>query len=290
MSERYLNPHAFTAQMCAGSRAIESRRRDSLFDESPTAELFAGARGMAQPMGDWIMVPRMRFADDLIRRYVGAGGGIEQLVLLGAGFDSRAWRNDLGYRDGGDIRVFEIDSAELIDFKETIIAENRPLMTVASRDVIRGSFGSGYDDDASQNWATQLLQNKNFSKEKSTLFLLEGLMMYLDEAVTMQIMKDVKRVSGSGSILFHDAITSDYLRARISVAGAPFLGGNDNYLGLWSTLAGFDDAKRSVVLDFSRAIHVDRARRKLVVDDKFRADPEYCRRKHLVLFVLCFKK
>lgn len=42
-----------------GSRYLESQRRDALFVD-PLAAKLAGPEGLAQPMGDWIMVPRTR--------------------------------------------------------------------------------------------------------------------------------------------------------------------------------------------------------------------------------------
>lgn len=49
----------FFLRMCAGSRYLESQRRDALFVDHLAARL-AGPQGLAQPMGDWIMVPRTR--------------------------------------------------------------------------------------------------------------------------------------------------------------------------------------------------------------------------------------
>ena len=81
--------HSYTGRMCAASRWIESNRADALFVE-PQAYKLAGSEGRAQPMGDWIMVPRTRYGDDLIEEL--GKTGASQLVLLGAGMDTRAFR------------------------------------------------------------------------------------------------------------------------------------------------------------------------------------------------------
>ena len=84
-------------------------------------------------------------------------------------------------------------------------------------------------------------------------------------------------------MVFHDAITKSYVDRRISVAGAPFIGGSDDYAGLWSKHAGF---KSGVVHDFSQAIKVDRGKRRLIVDQRAREATEArCKGKDLVLFV-----
>lgn len=80
--------HAFTARMCAGSRFLESQRSDALFVD-PLASKLAGPQGLAQPMGDWIMVPRTRFGDDFVlHHYMKArpggswGSCLERAVLI----------------------------------------------------------------------------------------------------------------------------------------------------------------------------------------------------------------
>ena len=71
----------------------------------------AGAEGRAQPMGDWIMVPRTRFGDDYLREQYARGA--RQLVLLGAGFDARAYRMS----QLPDLAVFEVDQQTTFDVR-----------------------------------------------------------------------------------------------------------------------------------------------------------------------------
>ena len=115
---RVANSHAFTARMCAASRWEESSRPDSLFDD-PLAKKLAGDEGLAQPMGSWIMTPRTRYADDYLRLHY--ANGCRQLVLLGAGMDSRAFRLPL---EG--TKVFEVDSQSLFDVKEPLVHLRMP--------------------------------------------------------------------------------------------------------------------------------------------------------------------
>ena len=75
---RVATTHSYTGRMCAASRWIEGRRPDSLFTD-PLGYKLAGAEGRKSPMGDWIMTPRTRFADDLVREhYEGSGGPAAQ--------------------------------------------------------------------------------------------------------------------------------------------------------------------------------------------------------------------
>lgn len=86
----------------AGSRFLESQRSDSLFVDVLASKL-AGREGLAQPMGDWIMVPRTRFGDDFVFQHYMKPRGARQLVLLGAGMDARAYRLRLP-----ELKVFEV--------------------------------------------------------------------------------------------------------------------------------------------------------------------------------------
>ena len=110
---RVTSAHSFTGRMCAASRWEESQRTDSLFQD-PQAHKLAGSEGLSQSMGSWIMVPRTRFGDDFLRKFYATGA--RQLVLLGAGMDSRAYRMGLD-----NLRVFEVDQQTTFDVKEPLV-------------------------------------------------------------------------------------------------------------------------------------------------------------------------
>jgi len=226
------------------------------------------------PMGAWIMVPRTRYGDDLMEdRYFNSG--CRQLVLLGAGMDARAFRLRLP-----ELRVFEVDQPTLFDVKEQVLEQQASELTVGSRHVVPADFSQP------SHWARQLESMPQFRKEEPTLWLLEGLVMYLTDEQAELLMRDIGRLSGAGSVVFHDAISASYVRGNIVVGGARFLSGSDVYAQLWSRHAGFS-SRNSVVLDFERAVGVDRARRRLQVstDMPVQATPHRCRGKSVVLFV-----
>jgi methyltransferase (TIGR00027 family) len=100
-----------TAMMVAAYRARASQRPDPLFVD-PWADALAGAEGYAlaeqmdalqPPMELWIAV-RTAFIDRRIRHLVGPRCGVPQVVILGAGLDTRAARLA---REG--VRFFEVD-------------------------------------------------------------------------------------------------------------------------------------------------------------------------------------
>ena len=264
--------HSYTGRMCAASRWIESQRTDSLFVE-PQAHALAGAEGRAAPMGDWIMVPRTRFGDDYLREHYARG--VRQLVLLGAGFDARAYR--MAGLQG--VEVFEVDQQTTFDVKEPLLKEERVL--VASRAVVPTEFTER------GRWGRDL-QAKGFNASLPTVWLLEGLLMYLTLEDTHTLMGEVGRFSAAGSAVFHDACSANYVahgRGPV-VGGARFLGGSDEYGPLWQTHAGFG---RSYVRNFE-AVSVDRKARSVAIDDRYpEATAQVCRGKSLILFVTAEK-
>ena len=84
-----------TARWTAAVRAIESTRDDRLFDD-PWAASLAGAEGAAwsanRPLDSLSpMVLRIRYFDDFLQR-IFQEYALKQVVLMAAGFDTRAFR------------------------------------------------------------------------------------------------------------------------------------------------------------------------------------------------------
>ena len=219
------------------------------------------------------MVPRTRFGDDYLRAHYARGA--RQLVLLGAGFDARA------YRMAGlqDLEVFEVDQQTTFDVKEPLLKEEAVL--VASRAVVPTEFTE------QGRWGRDL-QDKGFNASVPTVWLLEGLLMYLTLDDTHNLMREVGRLSAAGSAVFHDACSANYVahgRGPV-VGGARFLGGSDEYSRLWHHHAGFGS---SYVRNFE-AVSVDRKARSVTIDGRFpEATEQVCRGKSLVLFVTAEK-
>ncbi|CAK0856613.1 unnamed protein product [Prorocentrum cordatum] len=159
MGHRVKDNHVFTARMCAASRCLESSRRDRLFAD-PVSELLAGWEGMEAPMGSWILIPRTSYGDGVLQRayHTDARTAARQLVLLGAGMDSRAYRPELNVPE---LRVFEVDHGENFRVKEAILQHPAvqaafPL-AVASRQVVSTDFAeAGQAEDCQPRWARDL--------------------------------------------------------------------------------------------------------------------------------------
>jgi len=258
--------HSFTGRMCAASRWEETQRADSLFSDHLGAKL-AGREGRAAPMGGWIMVPRTRYGDDFLVDYYGKG--CRQLVLLGAGMDARAYR----MRGLDELRIFEVDQQTTFDVKEPLLAGEH--VTVSRRVVVGTEFTQR------GRWAADL-EAAGFDRNIPTVWLLEGLLMYLSAGDTVDLMRNLGALSASGSAVFHDAVSASYVRQGVVVGGAKFIGGSDDYGALWAEHAGFT---RSFARDFS-SVRVNRAKRSIELEESVpEATTKVCRGQNVVLFV-----
>jgi len=257
--------------MCAGSRYEESMRSDSLFVD-PLAKELAGPEGLRNPMGAWILVPRTAFGDNLLQRFY-AEKGCRQLVLLGAGVDARAFRVE----GMPDLNVYEVDQQTTFDFKDPIV-QAHPL-TVRSRVSVATDFSTIKDEE---HWEQALL-NSGFDTSVPTVWLLEGLLMYLTDVEQRRVMRCIGRLSPKDSVVFHDAITHSHVSSNIIVGGAPFVGGSDDYAGMWAKEAGFHKSSVRAIDRF----WVDRRNRRLMEDNSPSAEAtvEVCRDQKLCLFV-----
>jgi methyltransferase (TIGR00027 family) len=163
-----------TAAWIAAARARESRRPDRLFDD-PWADQLAGPAGSARLAasegagGENPFLPvRTRFFDDVLRQADWA----QQIVLLGAGLDTRAYR--LPLRSAATI--YEIDHAEPLARKAAILAAAAPACT---RQAVVA--------DLRKDWGHALL-TAGFRTDRPTFWLAEGLMFYLAPADVTSIL------------------------------------------------------------------------------------------------------
>jgi len=167
-------------------RARESERADALFSD-PLAALFAGEEGFAWldrlgPSAPLWPVIRTRFLDDLLRDVP-----LKQLVLVAAGFDTRAYR--LPWAEG--TCLYEIDQPDVMQHKDSVLSA-AGLVPRCRR--IPLSVG------LQKPWAEPLVA-AGFRADQPAVWIVEGLLMYLDRAAAQYVMEAVSRLACSGSCL-----------------------------------------------------------------------------------------
>lgn len=216
-------PLAATAHWTAAARAGESARIDHLFDD-PYAEALAGPEGMAWlakrgPMTS-AMVIRTRYFDEFLLDAANHNN-LRQIVILAAGFDTRAYR--LGWPAG--TRLFELDQPIVLNHKAQVLAALGAEPACERIPISTNLFG---------NWPSDLLSG-GFDAEKPAAWLLEGFLFYIPAPAITNILEDVTAFSAPGSRLGFDIVncltlTSPITKAWIDMQaqeGAPWIGALD---------------------------------------------------------------
>jgi methyltransferase (TIGR00027 family) len=116
-----------TALWVATFRAKESARKDALFRD-PLAALLVGEEGprvvrslgFHGRIGGGVVVRTVAF-DDFVRTSL-KEGGVDAVINLGAGLDTRPYRMDLP----PSLHWWELDLPRILDFKEARLAKEKP--------------------------------------------------------------------------------------------------------------------------------------------------------------------
>ena len=192
-----------TAQGVAKQRLIETiAGPDKRVINDPYADSFVIGSGFIKLMGHklnaWLseklapgfhehLIARTKFIDELIEK--SAVNGIEQYVILGAGYDSRAHRLELP----SSLKIFEVDQPEVSDNKLAKLPKELP----NSENVTYVNIDFSY-----QSLTDQLI-GAGFDQEKSTIFTLEGVSQYITkEAVSSSIKELASLTRDTNSIFF----------------------------------------------------------------------------------------
>ncbi len=188
-----------TATMVAAARAVATRQGDPLVDD-PFAESLVRAVGIhafiaaledptaladtpaAQLLIDVVAV-RTRFFDDFLTE--SAAAGIRQTVILASGLDARAYRLD--WPTGATL--FEVDRAEVVDFKSRVLSEQGAAPAAELRTVAT---------DLRDDWAAAL-RAAGFDATVPTAWIAEGLLVYLPGHAQDRLLETITRLSAPGS-------------------------------------------------------------------------------------------
>jgi methyltransferase (TIGR00027 family) len=192
---------SLTALAVAGVRARESLRADRLFDD-PLAAAFLAAGGIRRPppedAGEFdadaqralealaaSVVIRTAYLDE--RLLDAARAGCRQVVVLGAGLDTRAFR--LAWPDG--VRLFELDTSEVLDFKDRVLG---------AVGAVPACERIALEVDLRRGWP-EPLRIAGLRDSEPVAWLVEGLLIYFEAAEVELLMDEIGALSGPGSRL-----------------------------------------------------------------------------------------
>jgi methyltransferase (TIGR00027 family) len=229
-----MDPVAKTSLYTAVLRARESARPDSLFSD-PFAEALAGPQG--NELLAWMetrspgvsrnpIVPiRTRFLDDALDRIL-SESKVDQLVILAAGLDTRAYRLPLP----PDLALFELDRPAVLDLKAARLEE---------RNAVPRCRRIPIPVDLTGDWSVAL-QDGGFDRQRPAVWLVEGLTLYLTADQVHQLLGTLSGLAVPGSWLLTDAASQSFLTseqlggflAMMAENGSPFRFGTDDPQGL----------------------------------------------------------
>jgi methyltransferase (TIGR00027 family) len=178
---------------------------------------------------------------------------IQQVVLLGAGLDCRAFRLDCLE----SACVFELDRPEVIQCKERMEKELHASDTKSSLDAqlwfqpkCRALVRIAADlcDDT---WPTLLAEHGMFDRTAPTLWVIEGVVMYFNRQQVVHLLRVIASLSCLGSFLIADTVNAAMASSKLSWYRLFKWGCRDNKLtqflfeNYWNTIAqrtiGHDD-------------------------------------------------
>ena len=267
MSLVSIDAHAYTALPIAAARALSYDR--GLIDDPLAAKLVAGeTQLMRNGANVEYMTMRCLLGDELVlERHENAG--VRQVVSIGAGMDSRAFRLGLN-----DTTFFEVDKQGLFDLKEPLVADV-PLQA-AARKVVHGTVGE--IDLASK------LREVGFDSSQPSVWLMEGLLPYITRPKMIELAKEIGALSAPGSGLWGDGFSKTSVDRGIVFHGVPFESGFDDYDVLFRE-AGFD---QSQAFDFA-GISIDKRTGRMSIDERYMLNPEKARGRDMCLMVRAYK-
>lgn len=215
-----------TAFWVAHYRGIEGKRRDALFRD-PLAALLAGDRGrsiaeaMPRPfLTEWVVSVRTCIIDEFIRSAV--ADGVDTVLNLGAGLDTRPYRMDLP----ATLHWIEADYPAMIDYKESRLTQQKPRF-----DLVRVKCDLA--DDAARK---SLLANVN-ANSKKLLILTEGVIPYLTTDAAGALADDLRKLDHAAYWIV-DYLSPELLKFREGMMSgkmqnAPFQFRPDDWFGFF---------------------------------------------------------
>jgi methyltransferase (TIGR00027 family) len=147
----------------------------------------------------WLMLVRTRFIDELMDRAV--RGGATQVVILGAGFDTRAHRFAELLKD---VAVIEVDYGATQEYKkrrvEAALGGTPPNVVYAPIDFTRESLA-------------EVLRRAGFEPGRKTYYICEGVSMYVPEEGMKETLRAIAAESAPGSALLLEYLNRDMLES-----------------------------------------------------------------------------
>lgn len=220
-----------TAIWVAYYRAKESTRPDALFRD-PLAQKLVGSRGqaIAESMGkmgkftEWSVISRTVLLDRFIQEAVATG--VEKMINLGAGLDTRPYRMSLPR----SFEWTEVDQQQIISLKDEILKSENPVCQLRRVTVDLA------DRNARRNFLAEVCADG-----KKTMVLTEGVVPYLSPEQVAELAGELRAEPSIEYWMteYFDPAVYPYLQARFRtdrMKNAPFLFFPPDFLGFFAQI------------------------------------------------------
>ena len=182
----------FSARLMAAIRAKETERPNRLFND-PFAHLLAGEEAftfleqqLTEPERTYLEV-RTRFFDDFL---LDASANLNQVVILDSGMDTRAYRLPWSL----ETKIYELDQPQVLEAKTAILKDATP---TCQHYILPA--------DLTEPWSHLLLE-RGYQPSLPSVWLLEGLLMYLTELEVTQLLQTISQLTTVDNYLGLDLI------------------------------------------------------------------------------------
>lgn len=149
---------------------------------------------------------RTRYIDEYINACIDAG--LEQLIILGAGYDSRAYRIE-GLK--GKVTVFEVDLPATQKRKIELV---KKMMDPLPSNVVYVPI------DFNKETLPQRMSESGYDKDKKSLFIWEGVTPLLTAEAVDETLEFVAKNSGPGSSIIFNYILKSIVDGTCQIKGA----------------------------------------------------------------------
>ena len=200
------------ANTCRKTAAFRSLSH--LLAEDPVAAVLAGeekvkevqalidsmpSRAAAQNLREGFAV-RSEWINRELQSYLALYEDITQVVLLGAGMDTRAYT--LPFLK--DCHVFEVDLQEVILLKEKLLRRHK--FPLAAKSIARVSADLC---DPTAEWV-QRLKYRGYNPDLRTVFIFEGICYYLTVAEGDSLLKQCFTIAAPSSVMIADTMSTGF--------------------------------------------------------------------------------
>ncbi|KAL2468345.1 Leucine carboxyl methyltransferase [Forsythia ovata] len=222
----------------------------------PLAELFAGETYMrnvyekikkdrlnnAREISGVIVAVRTLWFDSKLEAALSSfGGGAAQVVLLGAGMDTRPYRLSCLKESS----VFEVDFAEVLQVKTNILEAAANSKDEHQHPIMRANSVRRVAADLTEDDWLEKLQMSEFEPKKNTVWVLEGILYYLSHSDAMKVLKSIADKCN----LTHTVLLADFMNKQATTLSNSTFHFYSDWPDQLLPSLGFSDVKLSQIGD-----------------------------------------